>query len=386
MINRINIILGILIFSGVVLAADLPTTPEAYYGTISGASSGLTITAKIGSTTVGTYTLLKNNYYGNKSAASSDGKLIVCAKGESVCTSGATITFTASSGSISTTSTFTPGAITNLDLNYTAPSAVASAGGGAGAGGGGGAGVSKPSVTITPVTDITIINILKTTLPEGWDNVRYDQYGDIQTSTKTVDVVKIDNALSYAISDKAISVLQNLRNSIESAELSPITVTTTLTVYKIQNKDTGEEIYRSKIDITFTAQSNMENVQIIEVVPKTVASSTDNFVFPELQPIILQKDPILQWVIDKINKGETKKFTYIVKKQLSKIESTTLSSGKIVELVEKPPVEEEKPPIEEKKPEVKPPVKKQIINGIIIVVVIVIIGLIIYLLMTRKKE
>ncbi len=292
------LVIGVILLSSSAIVQSLPASPESYYGVIDGAAAGVTITAKISSTTVGSYTLVKANQYGNKSAASSDDKLIVCAKGEAGCTSGATISFTPSSGSISTTSTFTPGAITNLNMAYTAPSSPGGgSGGSSGGGAGGGGAVTTPTVTLTPVTDTAIIVLLKSTLPDGWVNVKYDQYGDATSSTQTISLSAIDNALTLATSPEAISALQNLRNQIQSGEISSVVATVTLTVYKIQNKDTGAELYRSKIDITLTAPNDMEDVKIIEVIPKTVAASTDDLIFQNPQPIILQKDPVIQWLI-----------------------------------------------------------------------------------------
>jgi hypothetical protein len=65
-------------------------------------------------------------------------------------------------------------------------------------------------------------------------------------------------------------------------------------------------------------------VRIVEVIPKSVAADVSELVFSE-QPKVLQADPIVEWVLEKVKKGETKDLSYTVKKQLESVESTTLS-------------------------------------------------------------
>ncbi len=109
----IALLLSILLFS--VIVVGIPTTPQAFYGTIAGAPIGTVITAKINGVTVGSYTLTTSGVYGGADASSD--KLVVCAS--EGCSSGDLITFRATNGTISTTTTFIPGAVTQLALSFT---------------------------------------------------------------------------------------------------------------------------------------------------------------------------------------------------------------------------------------------------------------------------
>jgi len=360
---------------GIAFADTLPGLPEVYYGTISGASAGLTITAKIGSTSVGSI-ITDSGTYGGGSPSSE--KLTVCALGESGCTSGATITFSPSSGSIGTTSTFSPGAITELDLSYTAPTTPTTTDAGVTAGGS-----ALTTETLTEVEESYIISRLEKTLPEGWEdaNLKYSQVGDASTETFTENTVEgIEEALDHVTNAKAISVLKELRIGFESGEKTKAEITRTLTVYKIENLDTGDSVYRTEIALVVTAPKNMKNIKIIEVVPKTTAKSSDDLVFLGEVPEVLQKDPVLQWVIDSLKKGKSLDLRYIVKKKLASIKSYTLAGG---EEVVAPPVEEEIPEEVPEEEEIVPPKPKY---GWLVAFLIVLVGLVAYFVYMKKKE
>ncbi len=382
--NRINlmVLFGILL-SGIVLGANVPTTPQAYYGAVSGgAATGMAITASIGSVEVGSYSLVRSEYYGNMSAASSDGKLIVCAEGESGCTTGATITFGASSGTISTTSNYTPGAITELDLAYTATPAAAAADSTTGPSDG--SATSTESLAEVAV-DSYIINRLDKSLPEGWEdsNLKYYQVGDASTETFTENTpAGIEEAIEHATDTKAVAALQELRTGFESGEKIKATVARTLTVYKINNQDTGDAVYRSEITIVVTAPRDMKNMKVVEVIPKTVAKSTDDLIFTGETPEILQKDPVVQWIIDSLKTGKSLDFTYIVKKKINSIKSYTLAGG---EEKAAPPSEEKVEPTGEAVKEITPPEEAKKF-GWLVAVLIVVVGLGVYFAYTKKKK
>src|SRR3989338_4375689 len=286
-----------------------------YYGALtlqsSNVAAGQTLTVTIGGVASGSATISTAGEY----------KLIVtCTLTSSSC-DGVAITF-----SLSTPSGYTSvndltgqtyarvnnGKYVNLSLSFsgTATTTTAAAAGAAAAGGGGGAissAPSAPSETITKVTDLTTVSNVIASLPEGWVNVEVYRVGT--PTTEAVKEISVENALKHVTETEAISVLQNIQNKLESKEIRQISVTKTLNVYKITNKDTGENAYRSEITLTFTPSKDMKNVEIIEVVPKTTAQSSDELHFPGIKPNILQKDPVLQWLFDTVKKKKTGKKT-----------------------------------------------------------------------------
>ena len=366
------------LMAGLVFAASIPALPEAYHGSISNAGVGVTITASIGGASVGSLTLTESEVYG----AGASEKLMVCGAGEAGCVSGGDITFSATSGSISTGSNFTPGGVTALDLAYTATTAASASSSSAGSAGGGSA---TSTETLTEVAlDSYIINRLDKTLPEGWEdaNLKYYQVGDASTETYTENNPEgIEKALDHVTNTKTIAVLQELKTGFESGEKVKATVARTLTVYKINNQDTGDAVYRSQITIVVTAPKDMKNMKVVEVIPKTVAKSTDDLVFTGETPEILQKDPVVQWVIDSLKKGKSLDLTYIVKKKLSSIKSYTLVGGEGE--VAPPSEEEETGPTGEVVKEVTPPEAKKF--GWLVAVLIVVVGLGVYFVYTKKK-
>ena len=371
--------------------------PHWFYGTAqltgTAISAGSTITATIGGSERGSITITTAGQYG---ASGSGTKLAVtgCGTDESCYSSTQTITFTATiqdyTGVTCGTATFTAGKLEEKNLECTGtfvgttggtPGVGGATGGGgsaAGGGGGGGAAPAAPTETLTEVTSSSVISNIQQSLPAGWDNIKVEQVGSTTSKTTTAAVATIDNALSFATDPDAISALQTLKNAIASGELDGISVTSTLSVYKITNKNTGEVEYRSQIKLIFTAPYDMEEVKIIETIPKEMASTIEDMVFIGEKPTtILQADPIVEWVFDSIPKGQTKDLSYIIKKKITEIKSITTAAGKKVEAVAPPP------PLEEKKPRI---VTAQVIIGITIMVLIVLIGLGIYYMVARKKK
>lgn len=240
---------------------------------------------------------------------------------------------------------------------------------------------STPTESLTPVTSESVISEVSDTLPADWVNVEVEEVGEAKT--ETITIVDIDTALSFATETDSISELQQIKNAIENQEVVKVTVSKTLHVYKASNLDTGASLYRSKVTLTLTVPRDMENVRIVEIVPKNVAQSSDDLTFSGEIPRIVQKDPIVEWFFTKLSKGETRDLSYIVNKRLTQISSTTLSVGETVEeVVEEPPVVEE-----QKEPFL---FSAEAWVGIMIVVFIILVGLIVYYIYTKpqteKKE
>lgn len=371
----------ILILAGVCYA--VPQDPYIIYGKVTfydtGSSStidapiGTVITATSPNGNTSSVTTTEAGYYGRQGTE----RLVLTSDN-----SGAqTVTFSATASGYTVTgytATFTfPGRFQQYHLNFVATAVTTAAAGGLGGGGGAAVSAAAPAETLTTVTSEAVVNEITATLPEGWVNVKVEQVGEAKT--ETVTAADINAALSAATETSAISALQQVKNAISNNEVSQVTVSKTLHVYKASNLETGEAVYRSEITLTITAPNNMENVRIIEVVLKSVAQSSDDLIFLGQVPNTLQKDPILEWLFTKLSKGETKELSYIVKKKLAAITSTSLSVGKEVVVIveEKPPVKEEK-----KTPFI---FTAEAWIGIMIIVFIVAIGLIIYYVYTKPK-
>lgn len=212
-------------------------------------------------------------------------------------------------------------------------------------------GTTGTATKTTQITDEVMINELLTTLTAEdlglavltTSDVTVTQIGDAVTTTTLPTPSNIDKALENAVDDEAKDALNEMKTKLESTEVKEISLTTTLEVYKVRSPITNREVYRTKVTLSFTATyESMDDVNIIEIIPKATASSTDDIVFTGEQPVILQRDPVVQWLFDKIGKGETKDLSYIVKKKVNSIDSVSLgSAGKVVgeEIPEEAPSE-----------------------------------------------
>jgi hypothetical protein len=206
-------------------------------------------------------------------------------------------------------------------------------------GGGGGGSINITTTTVAPIPDTVLINeLLKIIDPSDLgltslsaDDVEVTRIGT--TVTETVTSADIEAALAAATSEDAKAKLNAVKALLDAGDVDEIAVTKTLDVYKVSAKDTGKEVYVSRVTISYAADSAKKNVNIIEVIPKTVVVSADELEFVGLVPTILQQDPIVQWELAGVDKGETVELKYLVKKQLSGIDSTTVAVAKAAPVV-----------------------------------------------------
>jgi len=349
--NKIIILsLGLFfLMAGIVFAASYPAWPEAYYGTVGNASAGTVITAKISSTSVGSITMTSDGVYGGASPSSE--KLLVCAAG--VCTSGATITFSASTGSISpTTHTFTPGAITELNFDYT-PSAAEVTTTSTSVGGGGSGVTAEPSAA-------------EATESKMW--------GSVEAGKENVMI--IDNELipltefSF-VTDKDITNVEITVNSYteKPSAFEAVPLSESSLVYKyieivpenIEEGDLTKSEIEFKVPLSWLDENNAEAEDIILL-------GFEDGEWVEISAGLISKDSVNAYY-----KVENPGFG-------------SFSVGLKPKAAEKEPVEEaeeEEVPEEEIAPEVK---EKKVPIGWIIAAAIVVIGLIIYFQVTKKKK
>ena len=222
-----------------------------------------------------------------------------------------------------------------------------SSGGGGGSSGGGGTEEEPPpeeespkegEVTLVdvPLTDSGLIAELLTAIsPQTLgiqdlspDAVNVKQIGTASLSTTTEEMIaSLDSALAVASDPQAKNALTELKNNILAATEQPVRVDTLLEVFEIKSKLTGRMTKVSKITLTFTVNEDKKAVNIIEIIPKSVAQSANEITFIQAQPSILQNDPIVEWKLWNVKAGDKTSLFYMVNKDLGSIETTTLSSS-----------------------------------------------------------
>lgn len=279
-----------------------------------------------------------------------------------------------------------------------APAAAASSGGG---GGGGGtttpattpattpttAPTTTPTTTPTPVpTEVPVtatnVAVTETTAKQevinavspqdlGIAEVTPDKVTIVKTGTAettiTATPATIDVVSAAATDDSTKQLLNDIKQQISGQQSQPVTVQSKLEVFQVTSSDTGKSAFVSKVTLTFTAPDTLQNVVIVQVIPKSVAQTIADVIFGGQTPAVLQSDPVVQWTFDSVAKGETKDFSYSVKKKLDALPTTTVAVAKAPEIQPTPPV----------------PAYDYTMIGII-VVVIVVIGVAVAVMRRRK--
>lgn len=240
-----------------------------------------------------------------------------------------------------------------------APAAAAPAAAAGGGGGGGGAGTTTgggaaatttptPSPAPAPAPGITTVPVTSTNVPVtesgkkqevvqgvtpqdlGVSSIAVDKIDVVQTgvaettvtaSASTIDAIKQAIALDQNVKDE----LDSIKAEITGQQSQAIAIQTKLEVFQVTSSETGKSAFVSKISLSFTAPDSLQNVKIVQVIPKSVAQSILDVIFSGKQPIVLQADPVVQWFFDSVAKGETRDLSYTVKKKVDSLDATTVA-------------------------------------------------------------
>ncbi len=152
---------------------------------------------------------------------------------------------------------------------------------------------------------ISTIELLKEQIKDKIPEIKQikETSGTIETTQK-----EISYALSIATNEKVKSLINSLSNKPK------VSVEKQIKVYRIRNKQTGKEIYKSKITIKISDA----NIEIIEIIPKEIVDNANKIVFKGLLPEILQEDPIIRWT----PKTTEEKIEYILPVKIDKTGDT----------------------------------------------------------------
>ncbi|MBU2639165.1 MAG: hypothetical protein KKG75_00480, partial [Nanoarchaeota archaeon] len=200
----------------------------------------------------------------------------------------------------------------------------------------------SPEEIVKIIKDITkdLIDDLELSEEFSLETAEINQILKIENEVERLTPQKIEKALESATEPDARIEIENLLRTIEETR-EIIEPRSTLTIYEVKSKVTGEKIFLSKVDKQFKVERDMERVEVIEVIPETMVETTDEIHFiitknpgviprilqknPGVSLKVLQKDPVVKYVFKDLKKGETESISYIIKnKKLEKIESITL--------------------------------------------------------------
>ncbi|MBI2143947.1 hypothetical protein HYU17_02230 [Candidatus Woesearchaeota archaeon] len=293
------------------------------------------------------------------------------------------------------------GSITNLtviaNMNFTVTAVAASttpdsggggssgAGGGGGGGGAGGASAAPSQETIDVVkeslpatfqvaADAGNVDYKAVAAPEIKDVPKADEavataLVQVETAVKTAEAKQAVSAIEQAVSSGGATTVQSAGGSVKK----------TIEVVKATNKATKEEVTVSVVKLSVVAPANkdLNNVEVVEVIPKAAASNVNQVMFKGEQPTVLEADPVVKWFFSQVARGQKKDMSYTVNKDIRNIGTSTVAVQGRAEAApavapEAPPAPpapvvekgEEKPPVEVKKP--------SLVNSLVLVVVILV--------------
>lgn len=239
-----------------------------------------------------------------------------------------------------------------------APAAATTGGGGGGGGGGAAAPAPTPTPTPaptpeptpapTPAPPITTVPVTTTNVPvtetekkqEVIRGVTPEELGITEITASNVEVTQtgaaeltvtatptiIDSITqAIALEQGVKQVLEEIKNEISAQQAQAVSIQIKLEVFEVKSPETGKSTFVSKVSLTFTAPDTLQNVKIVQVIPKSVAQNVAEVIFGGGQPAVLQADPVVQWSFDSVAEGETKDLSYTVKKKLTSLEATTVA-------------------------------------------------------------
>lgn len=94
-------------------------------------------------------------------------------------------------------------------------------------------------------------------------------------------------------------------------------------LYRLKNEQSGKSDFVSKIVLEYTAQEDTTGFSVIEKIPKEMVDDATLLRF-NIEPEILERDPIVKWSFNQVPAGKTVDLTYAIPKRVEGMESDTL--------------------------------------------------------------
>jgi len=199
--------------------------------------------------------------------------------------------------------------------------------------------------------------------PQDIENDNYEIH-EIKSDNVTITVTPEDARRMLLEQDNPL-VIEALKSIIN---MEAVTLKKSFKVFEVLNVETNAKTFQTKVMISFSDSIGIIDLEFVEFIPKDMTMNADQLTFSEY-PIILEYDPIVKWDFNNIPKGQTKDYSYVVNKEIDRLDSQTLAGvtrpGKLARFI------------------------NFILRGgwiIILLVLGVLIGLGIYMIRNRKKK
>jgi len=116
---------------------------------------------------------------------------------------------------------------------------------------------------------------------------------------------------------------RDVREAVESFKpLDKAMLSKEVLLYRLKNEETKKSDFVSKIILEYTTDKDMKGFSIVEKIPKELADDATLLRF-NIEPDILERDPIVKWSFNEIPAGTTVDLTYAIPKRVGGVESDT---------------------------------------------------------------
>lgn len=160
-------------------------------------------------------------------------------------------------------------------------------------------------------TKLEIINNLSVELIN--DPSKQSVYDQKLTELKQ-DAIEISKLMPRVVASDDVCTLVESTSSFEINKCSK--------QYNFESYDLQKSSFKSKYSLSVYAKDELYNVTLIENIPKDIASHVDDITF-SLNPIIIQEDPIVKFVVPLIQDESTFLITYFVNAKVDSALSAT---------------------------------------------------------------
>jgi len=273
-------------------------------------------------------------------------------------------------------------------------------------GGGGGGGFTEPYNFTKPAVPVieNLEDLLSTVSPSdlgfstlGADKMKAEKINNFLTTSK-LDYSGLGLWPGFVGSSAAKDEINYIINELKAGSMDTLSAEHQAEVFKIKSSYSNIANYtnRTRITIKIVPSQDVTNVRILEFIPKSIASSDSMLVFTSLSgnPKVLEKDPLIEWNIPIIRRGEVKTIIFYIKGAVSNDGFKTIVAYEKQQpseptggVVTEPQPGEEQLPTEEEAP-VEKPGKFSIIWPIIIIIIMGILvgGYVVYKKQAEEKK
>jgi hypothetical protein len=206
-----------------------------------------------------------------------------------------------------------------------------------GRGGGGGGGFDKTNYSrnTTPSAPIdNLAELLSTISPKelGYeslpaDKMKAERLNTFLTTSRLLDSSGLAPWLDLSPDQAAKDYINSLISGMNSGKLGAAGLDHKVETFRITTvySNSQASAARTRVTITIKALYDIYDLRIIELIPKSVVSSSSALIFVDKKPKMISPDPLLEWSIPSFKKGESRSFTYYIRDAVASDDFRTIA-------------------------------------------------------------